>query len=165
MHLDKAFLTSTTTYAFKAKQEKYQYFLIEKKFLICLSNALYVFNIRHEAMTDLITILGSLVDSKGKILIPGINDSVAKLTDDEQKLYEPIDFDIVSYYRYLNYLSALVAGCIQPNYCTVCLVFSKLLGKLVVKYVSTFSKSTLKNRSGCGVYPITWLLITTIKQA
>ena len=47
-------------------------------------------------MTDLIAILGSLVDVKGKILIPGINDSVAPLTTEEQKLYEPIDFDTVS---------------------------------------------------------------------
>ena len=50
----------------------------------------------HEAMTDLIAILGSLVDVKGKILVPGINDSVAPLTEEEQKLYEPIDFDPVS---------------------------------------------------------------------
>lgn len=47
----------------------------------------------HEAMTDLISIMASLVDVKGKILIPGVNDSVAPLTEEEQKLYEPIDFD------------------------------------------------------------------------
>ena len=47
-------------------------------------------------MTDLIGIMGSLVDTKGKILIPGVNDTVAPLTDEEQKLYEPIDFDPVS---------------------------------------------------------------------
>ena len=37
--------------------------------------------------------------------------------------------------------------CIQPNYCTVRLGFSKLLGKLVVKYVSTYTKGTLLNSS------------------
>ena len=47
-------------------------------------------------MTDLIGIMGSLVDTKGKILIAGVNDTVAPLTDEEQKLYEPIDFDPVS---------------------------------------------------------------------
>lgn len=47
-------------------------------------------------MADLIALLNTLVDSKGRILIPGINDSVAKLTDKEKKLYEPIDFDPVS---------------------------------------------------------------------
>ena len=47
-------------------------------------------------MTDLINLMASLVDNKGKILIPGINDSVAALHDEEAKLYESIDFDMVS---------------------------------------------------------------------
>lgn len=51
----------------------------------------------HEAMTDLIRLLGSLVDIKGKILIPGVNDSVLPLTDEEQALYLPIDFDPEEY--------------------------------------------------------------------
>ncbi|XP_045176982.2 cytosolic non-specific dipeptidase-like isoform X2 [Mercenaria mercenaria] len=51
----------------------------------------------HEAMGDLIHIMGTLVDVNGKILIPGINDSVAKLTEEEQKLYGPIDFDTNEY--------------------------------------------------------------------
>ena len=33
---------------------------------------------------------------------------------------------------------------IRPNYCTVPLSFSKLLGQLVVKYVSISTKNTLK---------------------
>lgn len=40
---------------------------------------------------------GSLVDKKGKIMIPGIYDSVAPLTDDEQTLYEKIEFDLEEY--------------------------------------------------------------------
>lgn len=51
----------------------------------------------HEAMGDLVHIMGSLVDVNGKILIPGMNDSVAPLTEEEQKLYEPIDFDMHEY--------------------------------------------------------------------
>jgi len=47
----------------------------------------------HEAMTDLVAIMGSLVDNKGKIQISGINDQVAELTKEEAALYEPIDFD------------------------------------------------------------------------
>ena len=51
---------------------------------------------RHEAMTDLIYLLGQLVDLKGNILIPGINDKVLPLTDDERATYTDIDFDKVS---------------------------------------------------------------------
>jgi hypothetical protein len=46
-------------------------------------------------MGDLVHIMGSLVDLNGKILIPGINDAVAKLTEEEKALYGPIDFDTV----------------------------------------------------------------------
>ncbi|XP_078254777.1 cytosolic non-specific dipeptidase [Rhinoraja longicauda] len=51
----------------------------------------------HEAMTDLIYLLGKLVDRKGKILIPGIDKSVAPVTEEEKKLYDKIDFDIEEY--------------------------------------------------------------------
>lgn len=48
----------------------------------------------HEAMTDLISLMGCLVDKKGKILIPGINEAVAPVTDEEYELYDHIDFDM-----------------------------------------------------------------------
>ncbi|XP_027708186.1 cytosolic non-specific dipeptidase [Vombatus ursinus] len=51
----------------------------------------------HEAMSDLITLMGCLVDRKGHILIPGINESVAPVTDEELLLYEKIDFDLEEY--------------------------------------------------------------------
>uniref|UniRef100_A0A3Q2U9K3 Cytosolic non-specific dipeptidase n=1 Tax=Fundulus heteroclitus TaxID=8078 RepID=A0A3Q2U9K3_FUNHE len=51
----------------------------------------------HEAMTDLTAIMGSLVDRKGKIMIPGMYDSVSPLTEEERKLYEKIDFDLCEY--------------------------------------------------------------------
>ncbi|CAB1320869.1 unnamed protein product, partial [Coregonus sp. 'balchen'] len=51
----------------------------------------------HEAMTDLIALMGSLVDKKGKILVSGMYEDVAKVTDEEKKLYEKIDFDMVEY--------------------------------------------------------------------
>ncbi|MBN3296187.1 CNDP2 dipeptidase, partial [Amia calva] len=51
----------------------------------------------HEAMSDLIALMDSLVDKKGKILIPGIYEAVAPLTDEENKLYEKIDFDMEEY--------------------------------------------------------------------
>ncbi|KAK2569282.1 Cytosolic non-specific dipeptidase [Acropora cervicornis] len=49
----------------------------------------------HEAMSDLIYLLGQLVDVKGKILVPGINDNVAPLTGGERATYTDIDFDKV----------------------------------------------------------------------
>ncbi|XP_030268802.1 cytosolic non-specific dipeptidase [Sparus aurata] len=51
----------------------------------------------HEAMTDLIALMGSLVDKRGKILVPGMYDDVAPLTDEEKKLYENIEFDLDEY--------------------------------------------------------------------
>jgi hypothetical protein len=47
-------------------------------------------------MVDLVAVLNELVDARGKILIPGIYDSVRALTDEEKSLYESIDFDPVS---------------------------------------------------------------------
>ncbi|NXS59337.1 CNDP1 dipeptidase, partial [Brachypteracias leptosomus] len=48
----------------------------------------------HEPMTDLMALLDSLVDTTGRIQIPGIYDSVAALTEEERKLYELIEFDL-----------------------------------------------------------------------
>lgn len=47
-----------------------------------------------EPMVDLMQILSSLVDSQGKILIKGIDEMVAPLTEKEEKLYEKIDFSV-----------------------------------------------------------------------
>jgi len=48
----------------------------------------------HEAMADLIYMMNTLVDNKGNILIPGIMDDVAPLTDEESATYDSIDFDL-----------------------------------------------------------------------
>ncbi|XP_035286629.1 cytosolic non-specific dipeptidase-like [Anguilla anguilla] len=53
----------------------------------------------HEAMTDLIALMGSLVDKKGRIQVPGMYDAVAPVTEEELKLYEKIDFDMEEYCR------------------------------------------------------------------
>lgn len=47
-----------------------------------------------EPMTDLIKVMSQLVDSTGKILIPGIDDMIAPLTDKEDALYNDIDFSV-----------------------------------------------------------------------
>ncbi|XP_038054212.1 cytosolic non-specific dipeptidase-like [Patiria miniata] len=51
----------------------------------------------HEAMTDLIALLDSLVDVTGHIKVPGVYDKVAELTEEEASLYGPIDFDLEEY--------------------------------------------------------------------
>lgn len=47
-----------------------------------------------EPMTDLVQVLAKLVDSNGKILIPGIDEMVAPLTEKEDALYDDIDFTV-----------------------------------------------------------------------
>ncbi|KAM6219652.1 beta-Ala-His dipeptidase [Rhynchocyon petersi] len=53
--------------------------------------------ILNEPMADLVALLGGLVDSSGHILIPGIYDSVAPVTEEERKMYEVIDLDLQEY--------------------------------------------------------------------
>ncbi|KAJ1022066.1 hypothetical protein NDA18_005300 [Ustilago nuda] len=48
----------------------------------------------HEPMTDLFTIMSKLVTAKGEILIPGIKELVAPLTDEERKRYDVMDFSL-----------------------------------------------------------------------
>lgn len=47
-----------------------------------------------EPMTDLVQVLAQLVDLNGKILVPGVDDMVAPLTEKEDKLYDDIDFSV-----------------------------------------------------------------------
>ena len=56
----------------------------------------------HEPMTDLVQVLGKLVDTDGKILIPGINNLVAPLTDEEKALYGPISYTMDNLYESLG---------------------------------------------------------------
>ena len=46
-------------------------------------------------MTDLVNIFANLVDCHGNIKIPGIMDSVKAVTEEERKMYQTIDFDVV----------------------------------------------------------------------
>jgi Cys-Gly metallodipeptidase DUG1 len=55
-----------------------------------------------EPMTDLVRVLGKLVDTNGKILIPGLDDLVAPLTDDEKSLYGGISFTMDNLYESLG---------------------------------------------------------------
>ena len=65
-------------------------------------------------MSDLIALMGSLVDNKGRILIPHIYDSVQPLTQEESSSYDSIDFDPASAYLLsflLNESTALYVLC------------------------------------------------------
>ena len=56
----------------------------------------------HEAMTDLVALMSQLVDSNGRILIPGMYDDVAPMFPNENEMYEKITFDIESFQRDLG---------------------------------------------------------------
>jgi len=58
--------------------------------------------IAQEPMTDLMKVLGSLVDTEGKIQIPGLAELVAPLTDDEKALYGNITFTMDNLYESLG---------------------------------------------------------------
>ena len=47
-------------------------------------------------MADLVYLMSTLTDVNGKILVPGALDEVAPLTEEEKKIYDDIDFDVVS---------------------------------------------------------------------
>jgi Cys-Gly metallodipeptidase DUG1 len=48
----------------------------------------------HEPMTDLVHLMGKLVNPQGEILVPGIMDQVAPLTEEESQTYDALDFDM-----------------------------------------------------------------------
>ena len=48
-------------------------------------------------MTDVIKLMGTLVDCNGKILVDGVMDDVNPVTAEEEALYETIDFDLEAY--------------------------------------------------------------------
>lgn len=47
-------------------------------------------------MNDLIYLMSTLTDVNGKILAPNACDEVDEVTEEERKMYELIDFDLVS---------------------------------------------------------------------
>ncbi|KAF8448561.1 hypothetical protein BGX38DRAFT_1188486 [Terfezia claveryi] len=51
-----------------------------------------------EPMTDLINVMSTLVNNKGRILIPGIYDQVAPITPEEEALYADIAFTMQDLY-------------------------------------------------------------------
>ena len=62
-----------------------------------------------EPMTDLVRVLGKLVDTDGKIQIPGINEMVAPLSNDEKSLYGNISYTMDNLYESLGSQSSIHA--------------------------------------------------------
>lgn len=60
-----------------------------------------------EPMIDLVRVLGTLVDINGKIQIPGINEMVAPVTDEERALYGPISYTMENLYESLGSTTAI----------------------------------------------------------
>ncbi|KAF2403762.1 CNDP dipeptidase [Trichodelitschia bisporula] len=56
----------------------------------------------HEPMTDLVKLMGTLVDVDGTIRVPGLNELVAPLTDKEKALYKDIAFTMDNLYESLG---------------------------------------------------------------
>jgi len=55
-----------------------------------------------EPMTDLTRVMASLVDTNGKILIPGLNELVAPVTKEEEEIYKNIAFTMDNLYESLG---------------------------------------------------------------
>ncbi|GLH14508.1 hypothetical protein R5R35_006558 [Gryllus longicercus] len=63
----------------------------------------------YEALPDLIYLLNSLVGKNGDILIKGLLDDVAPVTEEEKALYKNIEFDVS------EYCSEVGASCLRYN--------------------------------------------------
>lgn len=55
-----------------------------------------------EPMTDLVRVLGTLVDTNGKIVIPGINEMVAPVTKEEKETYGGISYTMENLHESLG---------------------------------------------------------------
>ena len=68
-------------------------------------------------MADVIALMNSLVDVKGKILVPGVNDTVKAVTPEEKALYDPIEFDMVSSCNWFSgWLGCFLSLCAPQNF-------------------------------------------------
>ena len=64
----------------------------------------------NEGMADLIWMMNQLVSEDGTILVEGLMDSVAPLTEEEKAKYVNIDFDVESYRKDLGAPGSLMHG-------------------------------------------------------
>ena len=64
----------------------------------------------NEGLADLIWMMNQLVAEDGTILVEGLMDSVAPLTEEEKQKYVNIDFDVESYRQDLGAPGSLMHG-------------------------------------------------------
>lgn len=60
-----------------------------------------------EPMIDLVQLLSTLVNSKGEILIPGVNEMVAPVTDAEREIYKSITYSVEEFNESSNSTTCL----------------------------------------------------------
>lgn len=60
------------------------------------------------------------MDQKGRILVPGISEAVASVTDEELELYDKIDFDLEEYARDVGTETLLHDCKVLPGRCEAC---------------------------------------------
>lgn len=122
--------------------------------------------ILNEPMADLVALLGSLVDSSGHILIPGIYDQMAPITEGEKTMYKNIDMDLEEYqninqvekflfdtkeellmhlWRYPSLSIHGIEGAFdEPGTKTV--IPGRVLGKFSIRLVPTMSPSVVEKQ-------------------
>jgi len=85
-------------------------------------------------MSDLIYVLNQLVDIKGNILIPKINEDVEPLNEKEKELYDKIQFDVGTYIDEI--------GASKPLQETkVCIFFNLLNNICVIDFNKCYSRN------------------------
>lgn len=86
------------------------YFMIE---IVCADgdlDSLQFGGAVNEGLRDLLWIMSQLTDPAGKVLIPGIDEMVAPLTEAEKQLYSAIDFPAVQYQQTAGSYGLTVEG-------------------------------------------------------
>ncbi|KAF8384990.1 hypothetical protein PRIPAC_74132 [Pristionchus pacificus] len=63
----------------------------------------------YEPMSDLVWVLSQLLSKDGQIMIPGLADHVAPLTETEREMYAKMDFDHDEYAKHINTTKLLKA--------------------------------------------------------
>ncbi|KAG8442263.1 hypothetical protein GDO86_011168 [Hymenochirus boettgeri] len=120
----------------------------------------------YEAMGDLIYLLNSLTDANGRILVPGIYEAVAPLSENEEDLYKDIEFDVdeqranlgVKKFLHESKADLLMHRCRYPSLSihgiegafsgtgTKTVIPSKVIGKFSIRQVPNMEPSVVEKQ-------------------